>query len=241
MASRSSWFVLAIQSVAVMLSILAAFAIDAWWQEQNEQEELVAALEVVLDEIDENMKSIAMDRRHNNARMDSIVALFKTSTNPNGSGSYATFDRHLMDALITGNDKPVSTASIEALIESGLMSEIESQDLKSDLAAWPGKLARRQVWMKSEGPELAAFILIHGNMEQLEQYISVPGLPEVAIKSFPLATDHGRDHTLLLADQHFRNALVKKWGTIADANDALIWLESAMAETEKMIKAELTR
>jgi hypothetical protein len=126
------------EGIAIVVSILLAFAIDAWWQDRNERirtEELLSALETEwsteLDRIDERIQQY--DRAM--AAMIEIIDLhqrFGTDASPpdpvgliRDRGTWQTY-------------KP-SVAAVEVILDHGL-DRIKDRALRMAIAAWPSDL-----------------------------------------------------------------------------------------------------
>mgnify|MGYP001824475006 CR=1 FL=1 len=65
----SQWFGrlthMARESIAILAAILAAFALDAWWEERREVEQMLDALDAVTLEIDRNIDILEEAAAHN--------------------------------------------------------------------------------------------------------------------------------------------------------------------------------
>ena len=79
MTSKSGWWVF-LQGLAVVLGILLAFGIEAWWSNQQQREDEVVMLELLLNDF-RKMKSILVDdHAFNEAVLDSTKTLINLPT-----------------------------------------------------------------------------------------------------------------------------------------------------------------
>lgn len=70
---RIPWAQLAIESVLVVLSVLLALALDAWYQHAQEQEKVQRALRGIHAELVENKKSLEFRVPHHRAIVDTLM------------------------------------------------------------------------------------------------------------------------------------------------------------------------
>ncbi len=125
---------LAIESLAVIASILIAFGLDAWWGSRSALDELRAELLNVARELSANRGEFE-DRRDQHRRaqagIDQLLAALAAS---NGASRVAVSDSVLMQAFIFVPTSDPSTGALDALIASGGLGALSNADLKRDLA-----------------------------------------------------------------------------------------------------------
>lgn len=168
------WKRLAVEATAIIVSILLAFAIDAWWEERGErQAELVLFERLRADFIDIQTMLDLVEEEHRKARsaciallgfaageplpataeVDSMVAytfLVSRTFNP-GSGSVASFLSSEGAQLV--RNQPLADL---LLTWSGLVEELQEEEAnlqKGVAERWAPYLASRV----SLGPYIAAF------------------------------------------------------------------------------------
>jgi hypothetical protein len=235
-----SWQRLAVEGLAIVLSILLAFGIDAWWEERHERDEVKEALAVVEQELTANRAWVDFQRKRIQGIMDAVLRVYAVEPDINAPGSNATLDRDLVQAVMLPGQQPLSIASIDALLQSGKLHAIHNAELRLELVQWPLRVVGASSLFESDAyPEVAQRLAQHGDRAQLEQYLQLPGHPGIALEKFPLAAEHGVNHARVLADPVFRNGLVKKWGYLSDTLSGLDRLEADLLRTNQLIRLEL--
>ena len=135
------WKRIAVEGVAIVLSILLAFAIDAWWDERGDRLEeqrvlrqLTAEFEAVSDQLD---RYVAMDRRtlRNVSRVDSLLQAALADGRP----AIMVRDSTLRWLVTQGTFAP-TLPTLDGLRTSGRLTLIQHEELGRALAAWPGQL-----------------------------------------------------------------------------------------------------
>jgi hypothetical protein len=133
------WKRLAIEAPAIVLSILLAFAIDAWWEERQTEQDIVEDLAVVEHELRENIRLVyitidtmerivaAKDRMVANLRANAQSESVEVSA---ADVYWAIFINPTLDPSLGGTD---------AWIGAGQLGVLESLELRQRLAAVRGK------------------------------------------------------------------------------------------------------
>ena len=130
-----SWRRLGIQSLAVLVSILLAFSIDAWWdghQERGREADLLLAMAADF----EASRPQLQDRRalaERTARANGLLLDVLAAQPP---GTPLTVPDSLILATLTGPTYEPSTNALDAALASGEIELIKSPELRSQLATW---------------------------------------------------------------------------------------------------------
>ena len=74
---------IAAQGMAVLMSILLAFGIDAWWTEKQETQEVYGLLNVFNLELADNIVLVEEQQKFRNAKLQSAQTLLKLAAKPN--------------------------------------------------------------------------------------------------------------------------------------------------------------
>lgn len=132
---------LAIESVVIVVSILLAFALEAWWDTRGQRQEETQVLENLRDEF--QAAGTQLDRYIivHQATLASIDAILGSVKAAHASGEsrteVATVD--LARTLIAPTFDP-RTGTLDGLLASGRLGVLQSEDLRRTLSAWPGLL-----------------------------------------------------------------------------------------------------
>lgn len=128
------WLRLTIEAIAIVASILIAFAIDAWWQGQLEADEEQQILVSLKDEFETHRATLVTAEERWTRRETSIARLLQaiaTGDIPPPS----VMDTLLDDWSYPGTWDPGSGAR-DALIASGRLELIDNLDLRNHLSEW---------------------------------------------------------------------------------------------------------
>jgi hypothetical protein len=132
--TKIAWNRIAIEAIAIVGSILLAFAIDAWWdhlQERGEEREILSAL---LAEFEANKKVLAqtaeVHRLALNAMQD-IVSASKSDITVHAVPLGPLFRL----ALVTPHYNP-ATGALAVTIDSGRLGLVRNVELRNRLAGW---------------------------------------------------------------------------------------------------------
>lgn len=154
--------------IAIVASILLAFAIDAWWDEWQEARE---AQEILVD-LREEFQAVGADlvvrRSEWQAAEESMARLLRSAA----SGDVpppAVMDTLLHHLTWTSTFDPGSGA-LEAVLSSGRLEWIEDLELRTALAGWPGVVQE-----------------IRDNEEMGRQFVSIVLQPYLARQGVPLS------------------------------------------------------
>ncbi len=235
---QSKYWSLGGQTVAIVASILMAFAIQAWWEEQQEAEleaRLLKALEVEtyanIAEIETNSKY----RTSMSAVCDSILAAAPEQI------SAEEFDAHLAD-LLWWSVSNFSVAALSTLVDGGELSQISDPRISLQISRITNLLGQVTL-LEDEDRQTSRFELVpllysSGSFPQLSNIATERGEPGIGdwTPSPPVPDKGGRDHRAFLSDDKFRGIVVlKKWAQ-EDVLTAYVRLEASFNELLEILK-----
>jgi hypothetical protein len=151
--SRDRWLILAAEGAAIVLSILLAFAIDAWWQRRAE---LRQAHDLVVSE-----RWFAGTRRINHATTELLQHISDAERDEEIS-----VPLELIVAAIGAPTYSPVDSTLEAAISSGQIDLIEDSEIRSTLAIW-----RQQLDDTSEDELLIREIVVHQLVPELSEHV----------------------------------------------------------------------
>ena len=163
---------LALEGLVIVLSILAAFALDAGWDEIQEEREEARALEALHTEFVQARESIEFYRSNQQRILHSVSSIVDSldSAERRGDASVVLPDTALGWAYIPPTTS-VSLGTLEGLVASGRMDIIESRELRTALALWGSQLEE----LTEEEVDLRA--LAYGEMDrELREEMNTKGL-----------------------------------------------------------------
>lgn len=200
--SSIPWLRLSIEAVAIVASILIAFAIDAWWQGRLEQEEARQILVSLKDEFEGHRevlveKEAGWIRRGNS--MERLLHVLQSGETP----PPAVMDTLLDDFSYPGTWDPGSGAR-DALIASGRLELIDNLELRNRLSAWQSRVD--EVRDNEQG---ARNMILSTINPFLAERIPMDRLLSTAVGSWPVDltsdSEASTAYRALLADPEFRN------------------------------------
>lgn len=133
------WLRVLTQAMAIVASILVAFAIDAWWDERNDQRWQTEQLIALHDEFVANREELTWVVRMDNWIADSIEAML-AELRTMEPGSQVQIPELQIRALGAWRTSDIAMGALDALLASGRLGDIENADLRRALAEWPAEV-----------------------------------------------------------------------------------------------------
>jgi len=129
------WTIIAVEAVAIVLSILLAFAIDAWWSDKKESDIEYAALHALRsdfaasrEQLSEVLQSLEAGRS-SFARFQSATPAELTEIDPDAI-------RRILTGLVKNHTFDPVTATLDALANDGRLGLISDPQLLGHLSKW---------------------------------------------------------------------------------------------------------
>ena len=137
--SRLPWKRIVVEGGAIIVSILLAFAIDAWWDAVQDRARERQALVGLQEEFTENRRRLEGNMGRHARTQAASVALIELS-DARSEVPADSLARLLRAVFVDAYSYNPSGGVLEGLIASGELRLIRSQDLRGLLATWPGQL-----------------------------------------------------------------------------------------------------
>jgi hypothetical protein len=137
------------EGVAIVVSILLAFAIDAWWDEAGERSRERTVLAGLRGEFDANRGRLAANLAQHEGTHEAALTLMEISD----SGAPVEPDSMeylLRRVFVDAYSYNPSGGVLEGLIASGELGLVRDPELRGLLASWPGQLdenAEDEAWV----------------------------------------------------------------------------------------------
>lgn len=188
-----------VEGLAIVVSILLAFGIDAWWDRRNERRLETEYLAALTTEVRDGLTEIRGDLRQRE-RLETRLAYVLSGDDIPADSLRAT----LRDAAIVSNVAP-PTAVVDDLVSSGRLSLIRSSEIREAVMLYRQMLAKNEA---NEAPhhEFVDARFIPYLAERLPLAGIVGRLPDGARGT--RATD--RDLARLHGDVRFDNMLLER-------------------------------
>ena len=214
MTSKSGWWVI-LQGLAVVLGILLAFGIEAWWSNQQQREDEVVMLELLLNDF-RKMKSILVDdHAFNEAVLDSTKTLINLSTASELVADEKEIDRLIANTWFYNGSDDWNSAALTALIDGGALESISNPKLRQLLADAYKKIGTLEaiyaIEIAFQHNVMVPYLIRNANLSQLANSIShLPGRPDSAYDYPQLNPRVTTAHSQLLESLEFQNLLVAR-------------------------------
>jgi hypothetical protein len=133
------WETIAVEAVAIVLSILLAFAIDAWWTEKKESDVEHVALQALSSDFEASREQMAVVLQSlEGARSD--FARFQSATSAELTDLESDAIRSILTGLVKNHTFDPITATLDALANDGRLGLISDSQLLGHLSKWRGEL-----------------------------------------------------------------------------------------------------
>jgi len=232
------WGRVGAEGLLIVLSILLAFGIEAWWSERGDRRAEVEALHGLRDDFVDNLGRLASARsEHVEIRDASVRLLAMTGPDVNPTVSDLVMDTLVM-ALIGGPRVFPVTATYDALIASGRIELLESAALRRELARWSTAIAdlqeeEREAFNQMD-QRLLPFLWDYVPIVTLDLNV-LPGYEGVDLDKsrFP------RRYRELLRLIRFENAVEERMNSSIRAIERVIEAEAAAERVLALVEKEL--
>jgi hypothetical protein len=127
------------EGVAIVVSILLAFGIQAWWDERGESVWEAAQLQVLRSEFEANLDHSEQVEGNHSTSADRLAQI-RDWADSGQEGSTQPFPANVANHLIAWRTAEFSLGALEALISSGDLGRLESSELRRQLLRWRTRL-----------------------------------------------------------------------------------------------------
>ena len=135
---KTPWNRLLLEGAVIIISILLAFALEAWWDNHKQQAEEFDQLEALRSELSQSLPPLAEILESINiitGNIDTLTALLE-----NAAGDPVMISGELLGSVVTWRTTDVSTSTLDALMASGNLNLLSNANLRARLAALPATL-----------------------------------------------------------------------------------------------------
>ena len=243
MTRNISWPRIFAEGAAIVVSILLAFSIDAWWTDQETQRYLRESLAALEEELESNLDAIERELRYRRAVIASIE---KINLSIDGADrlSAEEVDR-LLGHLNWLGFTEFSTGALESTLQGGLFAKIRDAELQRLLAGLPALYENVQGFEHRDseftlGP-LFEYINANGSYNQITNRTDSvrPGAGDVSFDvRFPVV--ESRDHRNLLNSDSFLGLLSLKHANHSDVVYNIERLKPRLSRAISLIEEKLS-
>lgn len=164
------WPRLIAESSAIVISILLAFSIDAWWTERQETVREERQIQALIAEFEGNRSTLDYDLDRLREVTSNLDDLINNLSSVSVGDDVTVFDRYFWSVRQGGIVDP-STGTLDAMISSGDLGLLQNESLRSALSEWSAKLDQiqtdQQTLRNFTGSELIPYIGTLGDFSSL--------------------------------------------------------------------------
>ena len=229
-----SWKRIGVEVAAIVASILLAFAIDAWWDEQvdqNRSKGQLRSLAVEFGEVESHLKFYETQLLSLRKAVSELLSHVGPETQVQPADSlYA-----LIDLSFRASKMELPTASLQTLLASGELSAVSDHKLNALLASWPAQVSN----LRNQSG------LLEENREEIIRYLhdKVPTL-SIAYKTnqmnhYPASSFVGNSENIQ-RDMKVEGLFGNRGMLIEDTLAIVTELQDHVADTVELIETELS-
>jgi hypothetical protein len=238
------WGRLSAEGVAIIVSILLAFGIQAWWDETEQRDDERIVLQSLLTDMSRLQIRLARDKRISEFLVESAVKLLQAEADLPQPISEREIDKLISNLQLTHAGSLWESGPLNSLMMGGDISRISNTKLVQKLADLHTRIKRLQTNWRSESSnfqvDMQPFLRRNANLVQIVMS-SVAGTGMTPEFKFPeLAVSNRRKHSELLSMTEFQGLLVEVIGLQQNAM-LLVYpqLEESLSEVIGLLEAEL--
>ena len=235
------WGRLSAEGVAIIVSILLAFGIQAWWDQTEQRDDERIVLQSLLTDMSRLQIRLARDKRISEFLIESAVKLLQAEADLPQPISEREIDKLIYNLQLTHAESLWESGPLNSLMMGGDISRISNTKLFQKLADLHTRIKRLQTNWRSESSnfqvDMQPFLRRNANLVQ----IVMAGTGMIPEFKFPeLAVSNRRKHSELLSMTEFQGLLVEVIGLQQNAM-LLVYpqLEESLSEVIGLLEAEL--
>lgn len=230
---------IALQSIAIVGSILLAFGIEAWWSESEERDEELRLIQVLKAEMQNNLGLIDEQMKYRRAVIDAANQLLQASAKEDPGLTIDELDGLIGD-VTWWSRATFSVGALGSMVDGGLLTLVDDEGLRTAITAlrYNFEFVREIELLDRENARamMIPFLQAHASLPQLSNIISRRGKPGIGVPAevlepIPLRT--ARDHADLLRSENILGKVeIKRW----DQVDAINEYEQLKEQTGKLLQ-----
>ena len=238
------WLRIAAEGTAIVISILLAFSIEAWWQTRSETDQERELLQALLDDFKATKDEIQDWRQFHLAVEKSTKALLDATLSGDASLTQADLRKLLSDLTWFDSESHFATGALNSTVNGGDLPKIQNQTLRRAIADWPTRIANAETIQRQDyeffTQVLTPFLRAHTHLPLLAaENTARPGDPNTVFpRVMALSADEFRLEKILDAEG-FQNILMQKTWIQFDILRQIDEVEVFLDQTIAVLSEEL--
>lgn len=226
---KIAWKRISVEAAAIVVSILFAFAIDAWWADRQRLIEERSVLLSLYPEVQELVRLVDRYEIYIDALRDATRRTYNASASSKIETSDAEIDQHLIEIGWYIEPSIANAPVLESLVKGGGLEVVSSGELRLHMVnamalldAYKEEVSRDSDFYNGA---LLPFLQAHASLGQVySQESHEPGLPERVYPSYNvISPDVYSSNRAVFENQEFRNLLLHR---ITTTTNILLWQQS---------------
>lgn len=218
------WKQIFAEGTAIVVSILLAFSIQAWWEERQEREDERIILQSILEELTAIEDHILWIDQYAGAIMESAKQLLTAAFDGNQEPGEREFDRLLADLTWFIPVTDLDVHELDSLVLSDDLSLIQSIELRRKLKIWTWRndQLKQRLEHHQDFFDRTFMPFLHENTSLQQIYhvaTQMPGFPDETFPQHTIEIKEFVAHSHLLGDRRFQNLLTRRIEELATLTD----------------------
>lgn len=223
----------------IVVSILLAFAVQAWWERQQERRlevERLSALRIEVGDVVERLPVALATIQGTRAALESLIGQF-----PGGSLASGDSLIYWLSEVARPNDLDPPRTVLGDLVSSGGIQQVASDEVRRGIANYQLALDGQdesvqkswEIWANRIQPYL------EGRVSRVDRLRlgAYGAIADVPLDPSPFAPKYAD----LFADPVFESMLAERWFRLRQAEEDLVTIEEAGTELVRLIDDDLGR
>jgi len=243
---KIQWKRLSAEAVAIVLSILLAFSIDAWWDDRKRSGDERILLQSLVEDLYDKKEKLANDRIYNEAIERAVTGLLVAANSPDSVIDEDAIDRMIGDTWWFNAEGDWDSAPMTSLL-GGEITRVSNPVLVQKLAELQVQMTRIRNFYKVDQDfhhnTYTPFLVANAYMPQItgktEHY---PGRPELEYVYPRFTLETSQNHSALIRQKEFQNMMIAKLDRIEDIlQNAYRYIDADLDEAIALLNQELAR
>lgn len=239
------WKRLIAEGGAIVVSILLAFWIDAWWDERKDRSAEVTTLSALLGELREFDQAFEDNSVFVTAVRESTMKLLEASADPDTDLSDRDIDRLVSDILWYVDTETLSLPVLQSAVSGGQLAAISNMEVGRRLGEWLIKInvINSSIRFDFDYYQRRLMPFLEKNTSILQIYdipAHRPGFPEAQYPNVFPPSSSSESHRALLANREFQNILI---GRVVTLTNIVEWrvsdVQTELREIIDLLETEL--